>query len=258
MKIEDVSMDVQFLMFENSSLSELCSLAETNQQYLELAQEIFARKHSKRMIAISEEKNIVDICSIRNEENEIEDVLFVSDLDTIFKVLNYFGHLIKNLMVTSNSAFSSAQMKNVTNLINLRCADQLTQLQISSGHLAFFEKMTKPFKNVETLIIKGGFNSLASSTLKFDELFPAIRRLSIGYIYIGDQDSLVAHLSNLEYMYVEGRQLNVPQFLKAVNLKKLLRKNRQISKLELSQTEQDILDDIRDILPDIDSLETLN
>lgn len=254
-----MNMDVQFLMFEHSSLTELCSLAETSQQYLDVAQEIFARKHAKKLIVISEKKEIVNIHSIQDKEIETEDVLFVNDFDTILKVLKYFGHFIKNLMVTSNSPLSANEMKNVTSSINLHCADNLVQFQISSDHLGFFKYMTKPFKNVGTLMIKGGFDSLASSTLKFDELFPAIRELSIGYIYITDQSSLVVHLPHLEYLYVEARQLNAPQFLKFVNLKKLLRKNRQISKLELNQLhDQDKMDDIRDILPNIDRLENFN
>lgn len=164
------------------------------------------------------------------------------------KVLKYFGHLIKRMNIEYNDYYLSTEdPKEVNDYINLYCANTLTYLYVMGKDENLFAEMKKPFKAVKNLILSGPFKSLASSTLSFSELFPALQELSLYIKSINDPNSVVQAFPHLE-------QLNVSFWYNALSESvygQLLRQNSHIKKLTIINSSRRLMRITNQIVPDI-------
>lgn len=218
-------------------------MAETCQQFLILAQNCFARSFSKKTFEITDPLPT-------GAEYINDEVIRINNYKlSALRILQNFGHLIQKLVVRDSS-------KDVIQSISFYCAETLIEFDIDNeDNLNFFDELTKPFKKVRNLSLKGSFKSLQSSTRTCDELFPSLRNLSLGYVYLADSNSVVCEFQNLEQLYVHTFQFHLPHHIGLQDFRDLLKKNPQIRKLKLDHNSREILTDVNAILPDLEILE---
>lgn len=136
----------------------------------------------------------------------------------IMRFLKYFGNLITHLMVEykENHAMNPAAINMISKFINAHCSNSLKYFEINNHHKTFFNEMMKPFKSVENLFVQRRFENLASSTLTFSELIPAVRHLSVNNVQVANRsfiDQTFLNLMNLDFSPVNFEESDVETFL---------------------------------------------
>lgn len=246
--------DCQLLVLNHLKLPELATMAETSKYFLSLAVGVFKRKYSRKSIKIMGSFAIGSVKHIHYNDDSIE----LQDYETIPKVLRYFGHLIRRLQVEYYVVFDK-EIKNINRNINLYCSDSLIEFDVHSGHEDFFDDMTKPFKNVKLLTIRGRFNSLDSKTLKMNELYPAMKRLILINVKVFNFDWIYLRHSNLEYLCVDVNQNAdenmAAKYLSEGDVDTMIKSNPQIRTLRLGSITQNLLKLISKDLPALENLE---
>lgn len=108
----------------------------------------------------------------------------ISDSHTATKVLNLFGKYISKLILRQ---LRRGDDFKITDLINLHCADSLTELTVDiiEPRKEYFGDLTS-FTRLETLQLQGPLQSLDSPTHKFNERFPALKNLIFLFTNVTD------------------------------------------------------------------------
>lgn len=252
MQLQDMIYDAQYLCFVDCGLDDLLSLAETNQHFLRLAQDIFAREHSTKAITFD-----IKVFNQETAINESRTVICIESYSKILQFLKHFGHLISNLKIKFTQNLNQNELQE--SLITY-CVNSLRQLHIVIGgkmeaDLHFFAEITEPFVKVEEFSISGGANELGSKTLSFSELFPAVKRLNLAQLALCDGDSIDAHFPLLEHLSC-ATDMNGIVFFTQNDIERCLAKNAQIRSLELqlSIASFDALERISQFRTEIESL----
>lgn len=246
---DDLIPDDQLYTFENLEPRELLSLCEASDRFAALAQHIFADKYSDKTIEISDALPTVEDVFI-----DRRGVISIDDHELALRILEQFGHLIRKLAIR----YSSENIHEIIESISLHCADELTELEVDSFHVNLFKEMKTPFKNVQILSIVGHFNSVDGTGLSFVELFPALTDLSLSYLEIVNQSSILVEIPTLRHIHINANQFSNPNYLSEAQFLDLLNKNLQISSLKLDYGTRDLLKKVNEIAPKIESLYLVN
>lgn len=114
-------------------------------------------------------------------------------------MLKRFGHNIRNLKIERNDRFVDPKhIKQVYKLIQEHCTETLSHLHLERVKYDFFENVTKPFKNVQEVSLKGKMASLGNDQLNFQQIFPSLRRQYLNEIRNRNSSNL-----ELEYPHLE-------------------------------------------------------
>lgn len=227
-----MNLDVQLFILEKLDLLTLSSVAGTNQYFSFLVEDVFRRKNAKKLFKIVDPR-LEDYEPLL----ETEDTIYMRQLDVILRILKQFGGLISHLefdFSDGNRFLIDAESVNIIcESINRHCSYTLKHFDISNYHANFFDKMIKPFAKVEILSIVGQFNNLSSNTLNFVQLFPALRQLKLGYIYVRDTSCINRKFPRLKQLHVEISQHTMSSKFDENDIFNLLKKNPQICNLKL-------------------------
>lgn len=254
MEIMKLNVYDQIHLLESLDLDNLTSFAETNLHFSLLAADVFRRKHSMKVVKIINPfmvgyGNIVDYGH----------TIYIQQFGTILRVLKYFGRSISHLVIEYNDEndliMDNSSINVLSKFINTYCSSSLIHLQIRNYHATFFDEMTMPFKGVKHLSLHGRFKQLASSTLTFSKLFPALQNLSLKYMHIKNTNCIDQGFSSLTHLYVDIWHLHIPKHFNENDVERLLRKNQQIKSLKLSHSSRNFLKIVNEILPNLESLE---
>lgn len=197
-----------------------------------------------------------------NQHHRSEDnIIRVEVVESILKLLKYFGPSISNLnIIYSLSKKSSTDVAVINTLnknINLQCSETLRQIEIENYHECFFDEMAKPFVRLENVTIRGQFERLGNSIHSFGELFPAMNRLSFVNLKLSDKSSIDRHFPQLIHFSAELRDADDPHRFGEFDVESFLKKNPQICSLELSHFSYGFLRVVNEILPELKSLELM-
>lgn len=251
----DLNTDVQFLILENLNLTDLLSIAQTNKHLSSLAVDVYRRKFSSKTVMIH------DPNFNKTDDNLNGNVIYIENIETISKMLKYFGAYMTHI----NAAYGHnvARIKSIVPLldrinswINLYCSENLIHFQIDSFYDDLtLRKMNKPFKRVENITIRGRLQELSGSSLHFDELFPALRRLYLPFLNVHNKNSLYRHFPHLEHIEISTYAYTDPSRLTETSVEFILRKNPQIRSIKLSSSSLDFLKILNDLCPNLEWLE---
>lgn len=257
-RIMDLNMDVQFLILENLNLTDLLSIAQTNQHLSSLAVDVFRRTFSSKTVMIH------DPNFNETDDNLDGNVIYIENVETISKMLKYFGAYMTHI----NAAYGHnvARVKSIIPLldrisswINLYCSENLIHLQIDSFYDDLtLSNMNKPFKRVENVTIRGRLKELSGSSLNFNELFPALRRLYLPFLNIYNKTSLLGHFPHLEHIEISTFAYTDPSRVTEASVEFILRKNPQIRSIKLSSSSLNFLKILNDLCPNLEWLELDN
>lgn len=249
-----MSLEVVLLILEKLDLHELANIAETNRIFSRLAADVFRRKFSKKTIKIVSSSSIGSMMHIFNKNDNVE----IQDYETVPKVLRYFGHLITSLKVEYYFVFDS-EIENINRIINLYCSDTLMDFDVHSGHEDFFDEMTKPFKAVKSVSVRGRYNSLGSKTLKLNELYPEMINLTLKNIKVFDSSWINLNFPHLKYLCVDVSQNTDPRmaanYLSEADVDRFIKNNQQIESVRLGSITQNLLKMVAKDLPNLINLE---
>lgn len=257
MILDETSLDLKLLIFDHLELNDLVAIADTNKHFLSLSQVAFARKYSKKTIQINDpyqnpykRMNSMDKAS----------VVYIHDYTVVLKVLMHFGHLIQKLVVkySESHSFGPVDINEISKMISLYCSDTLIHLEVDSFQSKFFNNLKRPFTKVQEVSVRGWFYALESLNLDSNELFPAVRRLSLKYIRLSIVKSIEREFKYLEHIHIDVTPEFESEHLKKINIENVLRKNAHIRSFALVSGNWELLNTINQLLPNIENLKLEN
>lgn len=247
LNFEDLNLDVQQLILESLDFDDLLSLSETSQYFSSLAVMVFKRRFSHKFVEIKSEDFTY---------NDDAGRIYLRDEENSRRILKQFGHSIYKLKVNyfESSSFEQPTIEAMSKLINLYCTEALTDIVIADKKLSFLSQITNPFQNVVNVELSGQFQDINSNSLRFDEIFPAIKSLFLSTASFGKIESLFQHFPNLIEFRVNFYDWNYMKILQDRDIEQVLRMNPQIRRLELNGPTVDILRAANDILINLEYL----
>lgn len=247
----DLNEDVQLQILESLDLADLLAIAQTNKRLSSLAEYVFQRKYSNKMIKL-EERN-----SSFKEDGKIT---YVHRADAILSILKRFGPLISNLGLEYGKHIYSFEnrtmVSSINQLINLKCSETLIQIEIDTNYESFFDDMTRPFKQVENVTIRGEFEKLGNANMTLVEMFPAMKRLSLGCVQVIDRSIIGLKFPHLEHLHI-GMFINAYYF-NETDVETMLKNNPHIRSFKLGSADRKFLPTVNELLPNLESLELEN
>lgn len=267
-------------------IHEWFTIFDSNENLTHEAIDIFKRKYSNKTLVIINPQHDAKYVAIYDNLERI----FIHHFDTALNFLRIFGHLISSLRIEYSEFFISQNNPGKINkFINFYCSETLTQLSVDTYDKNLFIEMTKPFKKVEILFLGGQFNSVASFSHSFVELFPVIQKLYLQHLKIIDKSYIDQEFIHLQYLHVQlcydpppmlsltyhenddddddepqqgnndepqqGNDDDLVQFCSAeTDIERLLWRNPQIQSLSLTYSSPKLLNIVNKTLPHIRNL----
>lgn len=247
-------MDVQLNILESLDLKDLLSVAQTNRYFSSLAEYIFKRKHSHKIIKIFDSN-----ANIGDDTLDGGDIIQIHSVRNILAFLKHFGRSILYLEIVFNSnATPLAGSTLINEQISLHCTESLVQIGIATYNRSFFDRMTRPFKQVEDVTIRGLWKTSNNSVIHFNERFPAMRRLHLLSVQIPDKWCIDQTFLNLEHLTVETLNFKGSTSFSDTDLITIIKRNPQIRSLKLGRYSRQLLVDINNSLPNLENLELIH
>lgn len=243
MNFENMNVDCQLLILENLDFHSLLNMAKLNEAISILSADVYRREFSNRIIHIDEPFLEYDKPKI----NVYNDFILINDCNIALSVLQFFGPHILTLKISYKSDQNN-QLKQIISFTNQYCSN-LDNLQISSSNKYALENIQNEFPKVEDAKFGGKFINIESNTLKLNEMFPKLRRLSLKSVEISKNDSM-----NLHFPHLESLDIIFKEFSNQNAFKNLIIKNTQIKELSLDNINSSYTEFASNHLPNIESL----
>lgn len=262
--IMDLNVDCQLMILERLNVPSLISIAETNKYFAKLVPSVLQRIFAKKLVIFH-----IPYYSDKIDLNvfETDDDIQIQNIRTISKLLQKYGHLISRLKIeqfysTGNGAYF------IQNLTNLYCSEALIELHMVFVHFTSHvasssrysakhsvEEFKKPFKRLERLFLHGDFKDLNNQELDFNEIFPALRYLSLELIGVQNISWVDQNFSHLKELHAQIWSTHeIAGFFSESAVEKLISTNPQIQRLTLRNSSGKLLKFIASELPAVEHL----
>lgn len=179
--------------------------------------------------------------------SELENVVEEHDLNLVLNVLKTVGHLIRTLKID----YGTLDVKP-RSLINQQlskvCAKSLLEIEITHCNDNDFLDFLGPFEKVEKVKLR--FGNLKEDSVRFDQIFPSVRRLDVGgmqYVHSGFIKHQFAHLKHLIVEFWDNENLS--------SIQKCLQLNPQLQSVSLYQCDWNILKMMSETMSNLENLE---
>lgn len=163
-KITDVNIDCLEKVFKYLNVKDLFNLAESNTWLRKAVQRVYKSKKTNKVRMIRDYGSTLET---------IGEYIFVKRLNVQFRFLRYFGHFITCLDISYFRVPPNCCLI-LDQYINEYCAETLVKLSISDVDENTFKYLTKPFTNIETILIRA--KKMPSFAVK---LFPNMHHLEL-------------------------------------------------------------------------------
>lgn len=252
----DLNTDCKLLIFKKLELPDLIALSETNTHLLSLAEYIWRCRFAKKSVFFP---GLFSSFTSNSNVSPNRNYIMIDHFPTSTKLLKNFGHLISSLKI-SNYYMPKDCAKNIYKLVNFYCSKTLTEFSISNVLANIFDEFEKPFEKVENVILEGSFDILGNSIHGLNDLFPAMRCLTIGAVNIHNMSWIDIQFNHLERVqaHVFAHISDTPGLVNEAEFEKLLKNNPQIRSLNLKYVSPKLLKIVADRLPYLESLELEN
>lgn len=243
----DLNLDCQLQILNEMDFASLIALSETSKHFSMLIPEVMKRKLAYKFLAFT-------MSNGGNQHiRETNKLIRIMNFQQVTKILHNFGSLISNIRV---DALRNNETKLIYRYINSYCSDTLKQFEIRYAYENIFDEFTVPFRNVHSVIMRGNLEKLHKSKRQFNELFPALQKLTFKKVSIDEMSWFDLTFPRLEYFYLDI--LNVCDFANIFPesvTEKFLKKNPQIRSLVLRLVSRKMLIRVADLVPNLESLE---
>lgn len=247
MSLVNLNIDCQLLIMERLDVLSLLSLSETNRHFSMMVENILRRKFVNKSISVTGRG------SYATEVEESEKSIRISSLPEMLWLLKNYCHLISHLKIENVETYGN---NTVYKYVDSYCSKTLTQIHLESMHQNVFDAFSTPFSNVEHVSLSGEFNKLDGAQLRFDQLFPAMRRLSLGMLKIADDKWMERNrFAHLEHIGVLIWLYNQTGHLTEDVIIRLIQYNPQIQSLRLENVSPKFLQIVANQLPKLEHLD---
>lgn len=247
LKFVDLNEDVQILVLENLDFDDLLSFSETSQYFSALAKTIFNRKFSHKFVEMKSESACYPDDAGR---------IYLRDEEKTRRVLGQFSSSIYKLKVNYGESYDLEETiaEAMSKLINLHCADTLTEITINDKYNLFFGQITKPFTSVESVELNGDFKNVSSGVLNFDEIFPAMKILSLSISKLRRINQIFLNFPNFVELRVHFYDWYHERILGESDFEQILKMNPQIRSLKMHSPSENVLRIANKLLPNLEIL----
>lgn len=166
------------------------NVAEINEEFAQIAAGVFKRKFANKLFVLRE-------VSFETHLHEKNDVIFIEKFNMTLEVFKLFGPFISKLKIKYERD-QGHLMKQILKVIN---PDAIKMLHLENYDRFILNDITKPFPNAEHVAFIGEYNKLGSDALNLNEMFPKMRHLSLGYLYVSHRNSIFQHFEHLESLH---------------------------------------------------------
>lgn len=228
-------------------MGDLYSLARTSKYYETFVGDIIIKRKFAMKMVIFDTLLLSDSPKFITEETS--EYIMVNDVQTAKKLLKQFGQYIQHLNfvnVPAKNNLNLVRYKEIYELIQQHCSETLTGLHYRIMKNVFFEFITKPFANVQTISFSSTIIDLKNENLNFQQMFPALRNLHLNLISIQNTSTICLNYPHLNHLHVEYEN----QFFTT----QLIEKNPQIRSLVLKNCYSQLLKVVSENLVNLEQL----
>lgn len=230
------------LIFDKLSVADLIFLGQINDDFWDLVESELRYRFSKKLVKL----NGLPYNFIGESVTESEEHILIRDAQNVTFILEKFGNSIQSLWITTS--LISHEPEAIFKLIEKHCSETLIQLELFNLNHDFFLNLSKPFKNVITVNLKGIIGTLGNNQFTFSELFPAMRFFELDEVEVDDQTKFALEFPNL-------RHLSVYNDFNSVHV---IRKNPQIRSIFLYSADSANLEFVANHLLELEELTLYN
>lgn len=248
LKIIDLNADVLYHILEQLELADLLNMIKSIPVISSVASSIYRKRYKDYTVDISKALNMSngEKFTIDNQIKEIE----IYDYDTSLKMLNHFGCAMQWLCI-KNHNFNENRSLIINRMANEYGSVSLTSLELGRIKEDTFTQFTLPFDSVNELTFDIEVNNIRNATLPFNQIFPQLRRMTSYLRSNCDYSCIVCHFQHLEYLHI---MISSFAWHKYDQIVRLIRKNPQITTIELHQYRRCLLTEIDKALPHLVNL----
>lgn len=223
-------------------------MAQKDQASYDLALEIFQQKYVEKRFEYN-----AALKDIGRYVTEYEDRVHIHNYGFLLSVFKYFGHVMAKFSI----AFNYSLPDRVMDVILKYSTSSLIQLRLVECSGSALSIFNVPFKNLQRLEIGGyQWETLQSQTLKFNQLFPQLHRLTLEDNFeVIDKESVIQKFPHLNHFQAMVGVDQHDKFLSQAQVKQMLLLNPTIRSLALTNNSEIFLKNVVEILPELDSLE---
>lgn len=235
--------------------TDLYSLSKTNKYFSNVAEDILGQNLSKKLVIF---KALLPYSSRQLSITETDEYIQVLYAKNAIKMIEKFGWSFRNLKIehaTNRQNLCQKQIKEVFELIQVHCAETLNQLHLERLTFDFFENVTKPFKNVQNVTLKGDMAGLGNDQLTFQQIFPSLQSLHLDDVRCHKMNILESELPHLEHLHVNVNKYDSTAIRTIINL---IKKNPLIRSIVLINADENMLQLISNELSKLERLSIFN
>lgn len=261
LQVIGVNRESQLEILDELDLYSLTMTAIANKKLTELADDVFKRKFARKAIGIFGPLSMDPRYSV----HILDTIITNYNFEVFSLILKTFGHLIEKVVI-GYDGITLDQRKDIHNLI-FEYSRNLTSVELMEWDENVLKAFTNPLLAVDHLTLSGNlktksdgvFNFFDKNSLKLNEIFPNIRKLSLDRLWVTNPSILNVHFSQLDYVRITllPAPFNHPleyYFSKAKPaMEKLFEKNPQIRNLTIHNCNS--LDYIRIVAENLPELE---
>lgn len=152
--ITDMCYDCLELIFKNLSISDLLSVAQSNQYLKQTAERHFSIHFRMKTVSL------YTMFTYPQRMHQITaDEIWIQDIKTSLELLRCFGHLIRKIeLIYFHASIIIDQnirrkFLRLMNYINNYCTDSLKEIRVQGDATFALQQFNKPFPNVEKVLI---------------------------------------------------------------------------------------------------------
>lgn len=233
----------------------MLSAATANEYLSSVVDEEIRRRFSQTLVSFYDFSP-----SEKDDLMETEEFLHIRNFPLIVRILNEYGHLIRNLEISTTIDCSLETVGSIYKAIEEHCSDTLRQLHVDSLGYSFFRNIVRPFKAVEMVSLVGNVMDLNNENRSFSELFPAVRQLELNFD-AQNSSKIVLEFPFLEHLDVtvmekcENNKIESESCSSEAMIIGLIKKNPQIQNVILRSGTPNVLKAIADDLKELERLE---
>lgn len=273
--------DCLFLIVERLDFDDLLNVAQIHKKFSMVAADSFHRQYShleifvEDMFPLPENPNeLFNVADMAIDINAIQQVnkhfprpfrryqesratktqIELESFDAILNVFKHFGHLFKKLKSRTDSRECPVQSELIGRLISKHCSESLVEIEIERDAQIMLEYMTKPLINVESVTFSENKMSFNPRKIHINEIFPALRRLTLYDLSVRDLayfDHLIPHLEHVIIRQSKYQYTNFP-------LPDVITRNPQLRSIHLHDAEPVFLQKLNTQMPQLETLELSN
>lgn len=248
-QLADLNVDCQFLILEKLLFRELLNMATTSKAFSSLASDVFKRKFADKLISI---ENAFKKSPNDDDDDQmiIIDTLKIKILqnDVALLMVEHFGSSILKLEI--NYDFDQmGQTKRMVKHVNQYC-DNLKEFQLRTSVFVLdaLKAVKKPFKHVIDVKLFGVYQKIGNEAFNLNEMFPALRRLSLWCMRLIDHtgtDVLMPQLDSLD-IWISNYAFT------STEVTKLIMKNPQIRTIQFHNVDASFVDFLSKHMPNLE------